>query len=161
MSPAGKVLDPDGVRVTQAAGDDVWPDVTWNGSTFVVAWGAPTERRAARVDLSGAVLEPGGFLITPGENWGRAIRAATSSAGRTLVGYARYDDAPELRSTRTRARTINFVESDAGAIDAGDAATSDAGVDSGGSDAGTGDAGVSDASVDATADGAPLRTSAR
>ncbi len=148
ISAAGGLLDPDGIPLVQTKDSDVWPDVAWNGSTFVVAWGAPTERRGARVDLSGAVLDPGGFVIAPGENWGRPIRATANAAGTTLVGYARYDDAPEFRSTRTRARTIIFVESDAGATtdagDAGDAAASDAAVDVGGSDA----------SVDATTDSA-------
>ena len=147
VSPAGVLLDPDGIPLTQAPDDDVWPDVAWNGSTFVVACGAPTERRGARVDLSGTVLDPGGFVIAPGENWGRPIRATANAAGTTLVSYARYDDAPELRSTRARARTIAFVESDAGGEDAGDAGASDAGTDGGDAGVDGGDAGV-DASVD-------------
>jgi hypothetical protein len=123
VSPAGDVLDPDGIRITQAAGADVWPDVTWNGETFVVAWNGSVDKRVARVDAGGVLLDPDGFSFSPVGQWGQAVRLAANEMGTTLVGYERYDHDPAFRSDRVRARTLTFVEEvDSGlGSDAGDA----------------------------------------
>lgn len=123
VTPSGDVLDANGIRVTQAAGEDVWSDVTWDGSAFVVVWNTPSDKRAARIDEAGTVLDPGGFVVSPINEWARTVRVAANGFGTTLAGYERYDNEPGFRSDRVKARTITFVDgADSGIIpDAGDA----------------------------------------
>lgn len=119
VTPSGVVLDPGGIRVTTAPGEDLWPDVTWSGSVFVVGWNAAGDKRAARVDASGTVMDPDGFVFSPTTGWAASVSVAANGQGKTLVGYQHYDDAREFRAPRARARTITFVEeTDAGASDA-------------------------------------------
>lgn len=61
LSAAGHVLDPAGIQISSPNGS--FPDVTFDGTNFVVAWGAGPELRAARVAPSGSVLDPDGVVL--------------------------------------------------------------------------------------------------
>lgn len=71
VSQAGSVLDPNGILVCNAAGDQDHSSVAFNGSTYLAAWF--DERGgdrwnggsawAARISTGGTVTDPGGFKI--------------------------------------------------------------------------------------------------
>lgn len=127
ITPGGAVLDPAGVRVTQAPAVRSGADATWDGSTFVVAWSGETDARAARIDASGVLHDPDGFVVSPPGAKPDQVRVAATATGTSLLTYARYDGAAEFRSSRVRARTLNFAElPDAGSDADADAAIADA-----------------------------------
>jgi hypothetical protein len=69
VSPAGTVLDPEGIAVSTAAGWQYFPAVASDGSDFLVVWqeerdSGGTDIYGARVNSSGGILDPGGFAIT-------------------------------------------------------------------------------------------------
>ena len=83
MSAAGTVLDPGGIAVSTAAGDQTSPAVAASGSGFLVTWtdgrnlGATGEDvYAARVDGSGAVQDTGGIAVSSAAGAQRASAAA-------------------------------------------------------------------------------------
>jgi hypothetical protein len=68
VSDAGVLLDPGGIHISSALGDQTWPAVAHDGTSFVVTW---QDQRAgnwdiygARVTAAGAVLDPDGFAIS-------------------------------------------------------------------------------------------------
>ena len=73
VSQSGEILDPGGILVSGAWNEQMHPDVTFNGTTYFVAW---TDYRAcleacgepdvygARVTTDGSVLDPDGILLT-------------------------------------------------------------------------------------------------
>ena len=68
VDPSGVVLDPLGVPVCTANGDQVFPSVAFDGANYLVVWedhrrGADHDIYGARVDVSGAVLDPSGIEI--------------------------------------------------------------------------------------------------
>lgn len=85
VSASGVVRDPLGVVLgTAVFGSSLSttdaPAVASDGVGFLVAWSSRAgEVRAARIDASGAVLDPGGFVVTAG---------AAASAGPVAVGDA-------------------------------------------------------------------------
>jgi hypothetical protein len=53
-----------------ATGNPMWPSMSYDGTNFLVAWDAGTGDRniyGARVNSSGVVLDPGGFVISAGD----------------------------------------------------------------------------------------------
>ena len=73
VTPAGDVLDPDGIPITTAAGDQTATDVAFDGTNFLVTWtdsspGNGTDVMGARVTTTGTILDPNGIPIstTPG-----------------------------------------------------------------------------------------------
>ena len=85
ISPAGEVLDPQGIAICRRSQVQVFPDVAWNGSNWLVAWHDFRRYQydiyGARVDKQGAVLDTGIAICT--ENQGQyypAIAAADTTA---------------------------------------------------------------------------------
>jgi len=76
---AGNVLDPDGIVISNAPGDETNPDIASNGTNYMVVWEEERDGRSgiygARVDRSGKVLDSRGIAIStePGEEWDPAI----------------------------------------------------------------------------------------
>jgi hypothetical protein len=69
----GNVLDPGGIAISTAAGEQTQPTVAWNGSTFLVAWtdrrsGADTNIYSTRVGTDGAVTNPTGRALSTAAN---------------------------------------------------------------------------------------------
>ncbi len=68
VSADGQVLDPDGIVVSAAAGNQEYPDVSFGGGNFLVVWQDDRNGRflniyAARVSPAGAVLDTGGIVV--------------------------------------------------------------------------------------------------
>jgi YD repeat-containing protein len=74
------------------------PQVVWDGSSFVTTWttNAPTaELRAARVDASGQVLDPGGVLIAPASGCSLVARDHGSA-----LAFVAGDAASQIQAVR-------------------------------------------------------------
>ncbi len=76
VSPAGTVLDPQGIAISTAADDQESPRVSFDGSNYLVVWtgnlGDYTDLYGARVTPSGTVLDTQAIVISAGsydENW--------------------------------------------------------------------------------------------
>src|SRR6266545_2102639 len=67
VTTSGTVLDPQGVPIVTASGDQGGPSVAWGNSSYLVAW-ADTRGQggvsAARIAVDGVVLDPDGFTVT-------------------------------------------------------------------------------------------------
>ncbi len=67
VTPSGLVLDPNGFKISEAPGDQIYPEVAFDGSNYLIAW---HDRRfgsydvyCTRVNQFGAVLDTNGILI--------------------------------------------------------------------------------------------------
>ncbi|MBM3322034.1 hypothetical protein FJY69_00905 [candidate division WOR-3 bacterium] len=69
VTPAGVVLDPNGIPISTTDESGRYPAVSHNGADWLVAWSDERggvyepDIYAARVNPAGAVLEPGGFRV--------------------------------------------------------------------------------------------------
>jgi hypothetical protein len=82
VTESGMVLDPSGLSVSAASGDQSLPTVASDGETFLVAWtdergGPEPDIYAARVTHDGVVLDPGGIPVS----------AATSGQWESSVAF--------------------------------------------------------------------------
>jgi YD repeat-containing protein len=73
VSQAGVVLDPAGIAISTASGDQSNPAIAFDGSNYVVGWmdgrsGTSEDVYACRVTPAGAVLEPSGVAIASGSH---------------------------------------------------------------------------------------------
>jgi hypothetical protein len=74
VTPAGDVLDPDGIAISSASNYQVVPQIVFGGMRYLVAWtdqrnapgGLRTDIYAARVTPSGGLLDPTGRVIATG-----------------------------------------------------------------------------------------------
>ena len=82
LTPGGTLLDPAGIVVSAAPGDQLSPAVAWNGAEYLVVWeddrcggGACSDLYGARMDRSGAVLDPAGIPISTADQaqWAPAV----------------------------------------------------------------------------------------
>jgi hypothetical protein len=72
VTPAGVVLDPNGILIHGGAGFQVYACVSSNGNDWFVTYSHSTSTssqiRGARVASNGTVLDPGGFIISSAAN---------------------------------------------------------------------------------------------
>src|SRR5262245_59430340 len=90
MTPSGDVLDPAGIPISTAAGDQYPSGVAFDGADFLVAWAVDLNEGqddvyAARVTQGGGVLEPAGLLVPTASGSEQAPTVATSEGGFLVV----------------------------------------------------------------------------
>ncbi len=92
LDATGAVLDPDGIAIAIAAGDQDSPGITHDGTHWVVAWRDDRDDSndiyASRVDPTGAVLDPDGIAVATGIG-DAAFPTLASDGTRTLVAWQR------------------------------------------------------------------------
>jgi hypothetical protein len=104
VTPAGTVLDPDGIIVDSSGYGGGTLPVAANGTNYLVAWGGADGMRVARVAPTGVVLDPAGFNITFGVN--RQYRPAAASDGTDYLAAwldGRHGDYYDIYATRVSA----------------------------------------------------------
>lgn len=62
ISPTGQILDPTGIPICVATGNQISPSVTWSGQQWVVVW---ADRRTASQHIYGSRVSPGGEVLDP------------------------------------------------------------------------------------------------
>jgi hypothetical protein len=97
LNANGLSIDGPGLAISTAAGNQNHPDVAWDGVSFVVVWsddrggvGTP-DIYATRVDFTGAILDPTGFVVSagPGAQTVPTVAGASFAAtpGTSLVAW--------------------------------------------------------------------------
>jgi hypothetical protein len=93
VSTQGAILDPSGIQICTYSGTQSSPSISSNGSQSLVVWrdyrSSQKEIRGARIDQSGAVLEPDGFQIYSGANCGNGGIGVTFGSDSYLVVWAK------------------------------------------------------------------------
>jgi hypothetical protein len=94
VAPDGTVLDPNGIPITRRGGEATVPDVTFDGTNFLVVWkylpnvdGGPWQVDAARVSTSGVVLDPTPIQLV-GPNEAIAGPSVATGNGSSLVVWS-------------------------------------------------------------------------
>jgi hypothetical protein len=118
LSRSGTVLDPTGIPISTAAGDQRRPAVAFDGSTFLVVW---EDRRpqvgqgagivGTRVSAGGIVQQPTGFPIAdaPFDDQFDPLAPATAATTRdgTGVVYQRFAPQAPYGAVRVFLRTVS------------------------------------------------------
>ncbi len=96
VSPAGVVLDPQGIVIPGQHWDDPRPVAASNGNGFLVAWehsgdDFKSEIRGARVTGGGALVDPLGFVIAVDASYDDQKPSVASAGGGYLVAYKELD----------------------------------------------------------------------
>ena len=86
ISPAGTVLDPSGLALIQAAGNQVRPALVRTGTGLLLGWQearkeSTTDVYAARISGTGTVLDPTGFPVLEAPLAQGDVAMATNGAG--------------------------------------------------------------------------------
>ncbi len=87
VTPAGAVLDPDGIMISRSNETDEYPAVASNGSEFLVVWeddrspGTDRDIYAARVSGSGQVLDTVNIAVATGADRQEYAAVASYSGG--------------------------------------------------------------------------------
>lgn len=83
VSPSGEVLDPEGIMICAAGGDQYYPSVAFNGSDYLVVWRdmRRNDIYGARLNKSGEVLDKYGIqvCIEGGGQYNTAVAGADGS----------------------------------------------------------------------------------
>ncbi|MEN8164506.1 MAG: hypothetical protein ABFS37_10290 [Acidobacteriota bacterium] len=103
IDSTGTVLDPSGIALTTAAGDQTIPQVGFDGTDFWAAWdddrGDSIDVYGTRVAQDGTVLDPGGTILVGGNDRQRTPSVAGSSFGQALIAFSGFTGDP-YRSSR-------------------------------------------------------------
>jgi hypothetical protein len=99
VSPAGAVLNPDGIAISAASGDQHSPGVAFEGRNSVVLWsdhrsGARSDIYGARVSPAGAVLDTDGLAIATTADDESAPALAAGPPGQLATSYERIAGEP-------------------------------------------------------------------
>jgi hypothetical protein len=81
VDPSGAVLDPGGIPISTATGDQLAPSVAAGGAAFLVAWG---DSRSGASDVYGSLVLADGTVDEPD---GIAISTATGEQSAVSVGW--------------------------------------------------------------------------
>jgi hypothetical protein len=89
VSQDGLVLDPNGILVSTMARDHSDPAVAFDGTNYLVVWsefdGYSSDLYGARVSRNGAVLDPGGFVISSANRDQNSPVVASDGSGYWVV----------------------------------------------------------------------------
>jgi hypothetical protein len=105
VSEAGVVLDPLGIPISKAAGNQWAPAVAFDGYNFLVAW-QDDRSTATRPDVYGGRVSPGGVLLDPGgipistAPGGQLLPAVARAGGSSLVVWTDGGAASDIRGAR-------------------------------------------------------------
>ena len=110
----GAPLDSSAVTICAAAGIQQQPEVTYDGTDFVVVWvdlrhDPKEDLYGGRISGAGVVRDVGGVAISREATRELTPRLASDGAGHTLVVYARHDDSPKIGSQRVRGRLVSWT----------------------------------------------------
>jgi hypothetical protein len=93
VSPAGIVLDPNGIAITTAPNDQNYPSVDFDGENYLVVWG---DYRNGSSDIYGAKVSPSSVVIDSfviSEQTGdQTFPALAKGLGNTFITYAGFTD---------------------------------------------------------------------
>ncbi|MDP8222250.1 MAG: hypothetical protein P9L99_02735 [Candidatus Lernaella stagnicola] len=88
VSLGGDVLDPGGILISDAVGEQRKPDVAFDDTSFLVAWqdqrGGDTDIYATQVDNDGVVAHPAGLLVSDAAS-SQEYPAVCATTGMSLV----------------------------------------------------------------------------
>jgi hypothetical protein len=82
VTPAGTVLDPGGIAVSSAAGDQLTPAIGFDGASFLLAWS--DYRNGDYSDVYGTRVTPGGTVLDP---QGLAVSRAPLDQSNPVLGF--------------------------------------------------------------------------
>ena len=82
ISPGGAVLDPGGIAISTAAGDQQKPALAFDGTNFLVVWMDDRSGTGSGFDIFGGRVSPDGTVLDPD---GIAISFARSGCGPCIV----------------------------------------------------------------------------
>jgi MYXO-CTERM domain-containing protein len=106
LSATGTVLDPTGIAISTAVGQQVQPALAWDGTSFFVVWGDQRGAHAniygARVSSSGTVLDPTGIPIDTTPAAQRVASVAWNGSHHLVIWEDRRDGVPRIYATRVR-----------------------------------------------------------
>jgi hypothetical protein len=85
VTTGGAVLDPAGIRVSSSIGQEVAPDVAFDGNEYLVVWydnrSSTFDIYGSRVSADGTLLDPGGLPISTGARSDTAAAVAAGTSG--------------------------------------------------------------------------------
>jgi hypothetical protein len=113
VSRDGSVLDPNGIRVTEAPSFSESSSVSYDGRRWLVVWSSNSDVRGARIDAAGTVLDPTGFPIATGgaSKWNAS---AASNGNAWLVAWL---EGPANANTATLNLYVARVNADGTLLD--------------------------------------------
>jgi len=87
----GTVLNPDGFVIQDGSDDQIWGDVCFDGTNWLVVWCQYPDVRGKRISASGNILDPSALLLTPSS--GNAIYCRLKFDGTNfLLTWETYED---------------------------------------------------------------------
>jgi len=108
LDASGVPLDPAPILLASKFGDETGPQISWNGQTWLVAWGGPNSTFynhrvvGARIAPDGAILDPEPFMIQ--NSSGSSSFKLTSNGNEWLVvGHGSSSGESDFRGTRISA----------------------------------------------------------
>src|SRR5439155_1590563 len=110
VSPAGAVLDPNGIAISTAGYDQYSPALAFDGTNYFAAWEG---RQSGNWDVFGARISRAGHVFDPGpiassQTDERNPAAIPGAAGRVAVAYDRV--APEVPYAGVRRVFLRLVD---------------------------------------------------
>ncbi|MGD9140634.1 MAG: T9SS type A sorting domain-containing protein [bacterium] len=110
----GTVLDPSGNLVSNAAGDQEEPAITFNGREYVMVWqdgrtSGGSDIYGAHVDTSGAVTDPDGFEVSVAQHNQVTPDLCSTPVGVVLMTYSSYISDPGYGSYRIWGNLFDVV----------------------------------------------------